>query len=345
MDIEAHEFGITSSGLTAHLYAIQNRHGMRAVVTDYGAILVSLLVSCHDESTRDVVLGYDTLSAYEAGGFLGATVGRHANRISGAAFTLDGIAYHLTDNDSGCNLHSDFRSGFHKQLWNAERLPDGIRFFRRSPDGESGFPGNLDINVIYTLDDENGLHIRYDGISDRKTLINLTNHSFFNLDGHNSGSVLNHRVTLFSDAFLEITPGRLPTGRILSVESTPMDFRRGMTIGEKIDSNWDQLIFARGYDHCFITDATIGHPRKIALVEAADSSLSMEVSTDLPGVQLYTANFLPVQAGKSGAQYGPRCALCLETEYYPDSIHFPDFPQCVFGPEDQYRGETIYRFL
>ena len=345
MLIEQTDFGLTRSGEHASLFSIRNSRGMCAVVTNYGAILVRLLVPCPDGVARDVVTGYDTLPGYEAGGFFGATVGRHANRISGAAFTLDGVEYSLADNDNGCNLHSDFKIGFHKQLWNTELLPDGVRFFRTSPDGEAGFPGNLEISVIYTLDDENGLHIRYEGVSDRKTLINLTNHSFFNLSGHDAGSVLDHRVTLDCDRFLEISAGRLPTGRILPVDGTAMDFRSGRRVGDAIDTDWDQLRFAAGYDHCFVTGANPGNLKRIALVEDPRSGCRMEVSTDLPGVQFYTANFLSSQAGKQGAHYGPRFALCLETEYFPDSIHFPDFPQCIFDAGETYQAEAVYRFL
>ena len=345
MLIEQTDFGLTRSGEHASLFSIRNSRGMCAVVTNYGAILVRLLVPCPDGVARDVVTGYDTLPGYEAGGFFGATVGRHANRISGAAFTLDGVEYSLADNDNGCNLHSDFKTGFHKQLWNTELLPDGVRFFRTSPAGEAGFPGNLEISVFYTLDDENGLHIRYEGVSDRKTLINLTNHSFFNLSGHDAGSVLDHQVTLDCDRFLEISAGRLPTGRILPVGGTAMDFRSGRRVGDAIDTDWDQLRFAAGYDHCFVTGASLGNLKRIALVEDPQRGCRMEVSTDLPGVQFYTANFLPSQAGKQGAHYGPRCALCLETEYFPDSIHFPDFPQCIFDAGEIYQAETVYRFL
>ena len=345
MLIEQTDFGLTRSGEHASLFSIRNSRGMCAVVTNYGAILVRLLVPCPDGVARDVVTGYDTLPGYEAGGFFGATVGRHANRISGAAFTLDGVEYSLADNDNGCNLHSDFKTGFHKQLWNTELLPDGVRFFRTSPAGEAGFPGNLEISVFYTLDDENGLHIRYEGVSDRKTLINLTNHSFFNLSGHDAGSVLDHQVTLDCDRFLEISAGRLPTGRILPVDGTAMDFRSGRRVGDAIDTDWGQLRYAAGYDHCFVTGANPGNLKRIALVEDPRSGCRMEVSTDLPGVQFYTANFLSSQAGKQGAHYGPRCALCLETEYFPDSIHFPDFPQCIFDAGEIYRAETVYRFL
>ena len=342
--MEQTPFGRTRSGGEAFLYTIENDRGMRAVVTNYGAILVSLFVPCADGVTRDVVLGYDTLAEYEAGGFFGATVGRNANRISGAAFTLDGQRYALSDNDGGCNLHSDFRLGFHKQLWEAETLPNGVRFSRLSPDGECGFPGNLHICVSYLLENDNRLRILYEGVSDRKTIINLTNHSFFHLAGHDAGSVLDEKLTLRCDHFLELKEGRLPTGRILPVDGTPMDFRHGRRIGERIDTPWDQLRFADGYDHCFVTGAEPGALREIASVEDDRAGLRMEVLTDLPGVQVYTSNFLPRQRGKGGAVYGRRCALCLETEYWPDSIHFPAFPQPVFAPFEPYRAETVYRF-
>ena len=344
MRIKTDSFGVTASGESAHLYSIENQRGLCAVVTDYGAILKELHVPCPDGLTRDVVLGYDTLAEYEAGGFFGATVGRHANRIAGAAFTLDGIDYHLADNDGGANLHTDFKIGFHKQLWDATLLPNGVRFSRLSPDGEAGFPGNLRVSVSYTLDGDNALHILYEGVSDRKTLINLTNHSFFNLAGHDAGSVLGERLTQTCDRFLEITPGRLPTGNTLPVDGTPMDFRAGKTVGQDIDAEDPQLLNARGYDHCFATGATCGEPKEIALVEDEVTGLRMQVETDLPGVQFYTANFLPVQKGKGGASYGPRCALCLETEHFPDSIHHPAFPQCIYAPGELYRAETVYRF-
>ena len=344
MLIQEDSFGCTQTGSPAHLFSIQNHSGMTAILSDYGAILVRLLVPCSD-GLQDVVLGYDTLREYENGGFFGATVGRHANRIAGAAFTLDGVEYRLCANDLGNNLHTDFRFGFHKQLWQTELLQDGVRFYRTSPDGEAGFPGNLDISVFYTLDEANGLHIRYEGITDRKTLVNLTNHSFFNLNGHDNGRILNHETWLFSDSFLEIDKERLPTGMILPVEGTAMDFRRGKPIYADFDLDLEQIRFARGYDHCYVTDAAIGELKKIALFRSPDTGIGMEVSTDLPGFQFYTANFLPVQNGKGDAVYGPQSGFCVETQYFPDSIHFPSFPQCVFGPGEAYRAETVYRFL
>lgn len=336
-------FGRTAAGEEAFLYKITNSRGMTALVSDYGALLVQLLFTGRDGRVRDLVLGYDTLREYEAGGFFGATVGRHANRISGAAFTLDGVSYSLADNDRGCNLHSDFRTGFHKQLWKAQPLPDGVRLYRLSPDGECGFPGNLRVSVTYLLRDDNSLHILYEGVSDQKTLINLTNHSFFNLAGHDAGSILEEKLTLNCASFVEIREGKLPTGRILPVENTPLDFRQGRLIGEMIDDDWDQLRFASGYDHCLVTSAQ-GELKHIATVEDSRSNCRMDVLTDLPGVQLYTANALPTQRGKNQARYGPRCALCLETEFYPDSLRFPSFPQPVFSAGEVYRAETVYAF-
>lgn len=343
MPVTTRFFGRTAAGEEAFLYEITNRSGMKAILSNYGAILVQLLFTGQDGTVRDLVLGYDTLPEYEAGGFFGATVGRHANRISDAVFTLDGVRYTLVDNDRGCNLHSDFRTGFHKQLWEAQVLPDGVRFSRLSPDGECGFPGNLRISVTYLLRDDNSLHILYEGVSDRKTLINLTNHSFFNLAGHDAGSILEEKLSLFCSSFVEIREGKLPTGRILPVDQTPLDFRQGRRIGEEIDADWDQLHFGFGYDHCLVTGAQ-GELKLVASVEDFQSNCRMDVLTDLPGVQFYTANALPKQWGKGQAFYEPRCALCLETGYYPDSLRFPDFPQPVFSPGEVYRAETVYRF-
>lgn len=344
MPVSVQAFGRTREGKPASLYTITNANGMSAVVSDYGAILVRLLVPCPDGVTRDLVLGYDTLEEYERGGFFGATVGRNANRIAGAAFTLDGVEYPLSDNDGGCNLHTDFKVGFHKQLWNAELLPDGVRFSRLSPDGEGGFPGNLQIAVSYTLLPDNSLVLRYEGVSDRKTLINLTNHSFFHLAGHDAGSVEDEVLTLFADRFVEIGPGKLPTGRILPVSGTPLDFRRPKRIGQDIDRDWEQLRLGWGYDHCYCLDTTPGTPSLAARVEEPRTGLILEMLTDQPGVQFYTANALKPQLGKGGAAYGRRCALCLEAGLYPDGIHHPTFPQPVFAAGEPYRAVTIYRF-
>ena len=318
---------------------------MSAVVSDYGAILVSLYVPCSDGSVRDVVLGYDTLAEYERGGFFGATVGRHANRISGAAFSLEGVGYRLADNDNGCNLHSDFRLGFHKQLWDAEILPDGVRFSRLSPDGECGFPGNLNISVTYTLDQDHGLHICYEGVSDQTTLINLTNHSFFNLSGHDTGSVLRHNVQLLCSRFLEIREGRLPTGRILPVEGTPFDFTTMHAVGDQIDADDEQTRNGAGYDHCFVLNkCQPGELSYAAKIFDPHTGRTMEVYTTEPGVQVYTDNWATGYPGQHGATFPRRSSICFEAQHFPDSPNRPFFPGVVLAPGEEYTQTTIYKF-
>lgn len=344
MQIKKTSFGITASGQEANLYTITADDGMTAVVSDFGAVLVSLLVPDGSGSTRDVVWGYDELSSYEQPGFFGATVGRNSNRIAGAKFTLDDTEYHLNKNDgNNNNLHSDFYKGFHKQLWKTKLLPDGVVFSRLSPDGECGFSGNVLVNASYRLLPEHALEIHYEAVSDKKTIINMTNHSFFNLAGHDAGSILDHQLWLDSDYFTELNNNRVPTGRLMSVDNTPMDFRTPKQIGKDINCDYDQLHLSNGYDHNWVLDTQPGIPRLIARVE--HSGLTMEVLTDLPGVQFYTANSNRPQIGKNGAAYDRRGALCLETQYFPDNIHHPNFAQSVFEAGETYRATTIYRFL
>lgn len=343
MQIKKIPFGITSSGQNANLYTLSSDDGMTAVVTDFGAILVSLFVPDGTGHVRDVVWGYDSLSDYERPGFFGATVGRNANRIAGATFSLDGIKYNLIKNNDDNNLHSDFFTGFHKQLWNAEIIADGILFSRISPDGECGFPGNVQVQASYRLLPDHALEIRYKAVSDKKTIINMTNHSFFNLAGHDAGSVLDHKLWLDSSHFTELNSNRTPTGRLLPVNGTPMDFQIPKKIGQDIESDYEQLHISDGYDHNWALNTKHGEPKLIARVEHS-SGLAMEVLTDLPGVQFYTANPIKNQIGKGGAHYDRRGALCLETQYFPDNIHHPHFAQSVFDAGEPYEATTIYRF-
>jgi len=343
MNIKKTPFGITASGQEASLYAITADDGMSAVVSDFGAVLVSLHVPDGLGSTRDVVWGYDELSSYERPGFFGATVGRNANRIACASFSLDDIEYHLIKNEGENNLHSDFNLGFHKQMWEAEILSDGVVFSRLSPDGECGFPGNVHVRASYRLLPDHALEIHYEAVTDKKTILNMTNHSFFNLAGHDAGSVLDHHLWLDSSYFTELNENKVPTGRILPVDNTPMDFRNSKPVGKDINCDHDQLHISNGYDHNWILNTQIGHPRLIARVEH-NSGLAMEVLTDLPGVQFYTANSNRPQIGKGGSIYDRRGALCLETQYSPDNIHHPHFGQSVFDPGETYQATTIYRF-
>ncbi|MCD8241634.1 MAG: galactose mutarotase [Lachnospiraceae bacterium] len=346
MSITRKSFGVTKDGKEASLYTLCGEKGLEATVTDFGAILVSLVVPEHKGGCRDVVLGYDTLKEYEeSGGCLGSTVGRHANRIGGAKFSLDGVEYHLVVNDKENNLHTDKKHGFHKVMWKGspDEAATAVKFTYLSPDGENGFPGNLTMSVTYSLL-EDGIQIDYDGVSDKKTVINVTNHSYFNLGGHDSGSIEDERLTLKASGFTEIYPGAIPTGRILPVEGTPMDFRTARRIGDDVDADWEQLKLVGGYDHNWVLDTEFGRVEKFAQLEDDRSRLTMDANTDLPGVQVYTANGLSDRNGKGGARYARREAVCLETQYFPNSVNIPSFRQPVFDAGQHCRTTTVYRF-
>ena len=255
MGVSKTDFGVTRDGRKASLYTIINKNGMEAVISDFGAILVKLIVPNKDGEKADVVLGFDHLEQYEENpNFFGSTVGRSANRIGGAAFQIDGVTYHLTANENENNLHSDFYHGFHKVLWNADMKDreNAVVFSYNSPDGENGFPGNLKISVTYTLKNDNSLQISYDGISDKKTIINMTNHSYFNLAGHDAGSICDEKMMIDADAFTELGQGSICTGKVIPVEGTPMDFRTARRVGDHIDDAWPQLTLAGGYDHNWV---------------------------------------------------------------------------------------------
>lgn len=347
MSISKKEFGVTKDKRQAYLYTIRKENGMEASVTDYGAVLVKLLVPDKTGTKTDLVLGFDRLEDYEDNScFFGATIGRSANRIGGASFQIDGIRYELPANENGNNLHTDIDHGFHKVMWQAELLEeeDAVRFSYISPDGENGFPGTLRISVTYTLLSDTGLQITYDGVSDRKTLINVTNHSYFNLGGHDAGSITDEKMMICADGFTEIGAGSIPTGRVLPVEGTPMDFRTPRRIGDRIDEDYEQLALGQGYDHNWALNTAFGRVEKIAQVEDEAAGRIMEVWSDLPGVQFYAGNCITPQTGKGGARYGRRCALCLETQYFPDSINTPEFIQPVFEAGQPYHTTTIYKF-
>lgn len=347
MSIIKKEFGLTKDGKQAYLYTMQNENGMEAAVTDFGAILVSLIVPDAKGEKKDLVLGYDRLEDYEENGcYFGSTIGRNANRIGGAVFTLDGTEYRLADNENGNNLHTDYHHGFHKVMWKAEmdEAANAVKFSYVSPDGENGFPGTLTVSVTYTLLKDNGIQITYDGVSDKKTTINMTNHSYFNLGGHDAGSICDEKMTIYASGFTEIVPGAIPTGRIIPVEGTPMDFRQPKRIGDEIDTDWDQLTMVQGYDHNWALDTAFGTVEKIAQVEDEKAGRTMEVYSDLPGVQFYAGNCITPQTGKGGVHYEKRCALCLETQYFPNSINLPEFRQPVFEAGQPYHTTTIYKF-
>lgn len=348
MGIAKKEFGITKDGKQTYLYTLRNANGMEAVVTDFGAILVNLFVPNKDGKVDDIVLGYDTLAEYEVNDcFFGATIGRNANRIAGAKFSLDGQTYHLVENENGNNLHSEHDKGFHKVVWNTEldEAVNTVKFSYLSPDGENGFPGNVQISVSYTLSEDNALSLTYDGVSDKKTTLNLTNHTYFNLGGHAAGSICDEKMTIVASRYTEILPGAIPTGKLPSVEGTPMDFRTPRRIGDEIDKDWEQLTLVQGYDHNWALDTTFGKVEKIVELQDEKAGRIMEVYTDLPGVQFYAGNVITNHTGKSGVIYDKRHALCLETQYFPNSINEPVFRQPIFEAGQPYHTVTIYKFV
>ena len=339
------QFGTTENGRKARLYTMKNDAGTTVSVTDYGAALVNVIVKGQDGIPLDVVLGYDDAAGYERGGAsIGATVGRSANRIGGAQIEIGGKTYSLGKNDNGNNLHSgpDY---YNKRLWEvAENGDDHVTFLLHSPDGDQGYPGALDMYVTYSLDEDNMLMIHYEAAPDQDTVINMTNHSYFNLNGHDSGSVLDHTVMLAADAFTPADEESIPTGEIRPVEGTPMDFRTAKKLGEEIGADYEPLRFGGGYDHNWVLKNENGFD-KVAEVTADRSGIRMEVWTDLPGVQMYTANFLDNEPGKDGAVYESRSAVCLETQYYPDAIHHDNFPGPVCRRGEKYDTRTAYRFV
>lgn len=338
-------FGITKDGQEIYLYTLENRTGMKAVVMNYGANLVQLWVPDKTGKMADVVLGYDQAEQYfENGCCFGATIGPNANRIANACFTLDGGTYPLKANDGKNNLHSDADEGYHKQLWDAETTEDSVVFIMKMEDGKLGFPGNKRNTVTYTLTENNELKIHYTVTTDKKTIVNLTNHTYFNLSGEGNGNVLNHKLKMYSSAYTPVVKGAIPTGEIAVVEGTPMDFREFKTVGKEIDADFEQLILVGGYDHNWVIDNWNNTLQLFAEVEDEKSGRKMYAYTDLPGFQFYAGNFIGGEKGKNGHIYKERSGLCLETQFYPNTANEPSFPSAVFGPEKPYESTTVYRF-
>ncbi|MDR2044128.1 MAG: galactose mutarotase [Clostridium sp.] len=354
---EQRSFGKTRDGREATLYTLRNSKGMKADVTDYGAILVNLSVPGKDGQTQDVVLGFDKAEDYFRNpSFFGATIAPSANRIAGAKFVIDGKVYRLDVNDGVNNLHSHVEKGYHKRLWTAETAPDSVTFSLEDEDGSMGFPGNKKFQVTYSLDEENALTLTCHARSDKKTLINPTNHTYFNLDGHKGGqkafeegssgaSIEDHELCLVASHYTPVVEGAIPTGEIAPVAGTPMDFMKPKRIGLEIEENFEQLKLTGGYDHNWVIDGYDGTLRHCATLKAPKSGRKMEVYTTLPGIQFYAGNAIASQPGKDGAVYQARSGLCLETQFYPNSINQPGFPSCVFGAGEDYDSVTVYKFL
>lgn len=346
MSVKTEPFGILRDGRSAKLYTIENKKGMQAVLTDFGAILVRLFVPDKEGKLVDVVLGYDELEKYEDNfDMLGATVGRNVNRIEKGRFRIDDVEYQLDINENDNNIHSSMDKGFHKVLWNAEIISDdSVSFSYHSPDMENGFPGNLDISLTYTLTDTGSFILSYYGVSDRKTLVNITNHSYFNLSGYESGNILDTIVWINAGCFTPVDKGHIPTGEIRSVENTPMDFREPKAIGKDLTEEDEQLSFVYGYDHNFILNGAGRGLCKAATAESPKTGIHMTVYTDLPGLQFYGGNTTRDIIGKKGVLITKNSGFCMESHYYPNSINIPSFPQPVLEKGALYKTTTIYQF-
>lgn len=349
MKITQQAFGKTKQGEDTTLYTITNGKGMKVSFTDYGANIVSIIVPDAKGKLADVALGFENIAGYEENtpGF-GSFIGRHANRIGGAKFELNGKVYELDKNNGNNNLHGGFK-GYNKFMYEAavyeEEDITSIEFTRLSPHMEQGFPGNLDVSVTYSLTEANEIIIEYLAISDRDTIVNLTNHNYFNLAGHNAGSVLDHKVWIKANQFTPTTNDLIPTGELWDVTDTPMDFRTLKRVGQDIDADYEPLKIAGGYDHNYVLDINGSEVEKVAELVDEKSGRRMEVFTDLPGLQLYSGNMLqPVNHSKSGAVYQKQDGICFETQYYPNSCNIKAFPSCVLKAGKEFDSVTIYKF-
>lgn len=339
------DFGKTRTGEAVHIYTLTNRHGVEARITNFGAIVVSLKTPDRKGVLADIVLGHDTLESYVTNNspHFGAVVGRYGNRIGKARFQLGGVEYTLAKNNGENSLHGGTR-GFDKVVWTPRELPDGrLELTYLSKDGEEGYPGNLRSTVMYTLTDDNDLKIDYAASTDKDTVLNLTNHSYFNLRG--AGDILSHRVTLNADRYTPVDAGLIPTGELRAVAGTPFDFRQPTAIGARIDQNDEQLKIGKGYDHNWVLNRDGAGLKLAARVEETSSGRVLEVHTTEPGVQFYTGNFLDGSIkGKGGKVYGHRYGFCLETQHFPDSPNKPKFPSTVLRPGQQFQSSTVFRF-
>lgn len=344
--ISVEPFGKMKDGTPVSLYTMTNGKGVTMKVMNYGGIIVSLMVPSKDEKGVDVILGYDSLAAYEKNNpFFGALVGRYGNRIAKAKFTLDGKEYSLVKNNNGNHLHGGTK-GFDKVFWNIEEIPAkngvALKLSYLSKDMEEGYPGNLQTEVTYTLTDDNTVKFDYKATTDKKTIVNLTQHTYFNLNGGKS-DILSHEIALNADRFVAIDETLIPTGELKEVANTPFDFRTPVPIGARINAKDQQIEFGKGYDHTWVINGE--GLKQTAVVYDSTSGIEMKVYTTEPGVQFYTGNFLNGSlTGKNNIVYAQRTGFCLETQHFPDSPNKSEFPTVVLNPGETYSSQTIYSF-
>jgi aldose 1-epimerase len=342
------EFGQTKDGEKVMLYTLSNQNRMKMGVINLGATIVTLEVLGKHGTLRDVVLGYDNIEDYQKNAcYFGAVIGRNANRIKEARVVLDGITYELEQNDYENNLHSGLM-GMHQKVWQTdfdENQQNQITFTCHSKDKEQGFPGNLTAKVTYKLTDNNELTIQYEAVTDKTTIANLTNHTYFNLNGHNNGDIKHHRMEIATDEYTPVADNQaIPTGIIAKTTETPMDFSVAKPIGQDIEAPFEQLCYTGGYDHNYALKAD-GTLKLAAKVWADQSDLLMEVYTDCVGVQFYSGNSIPTHLGKDGAHYKKHSGFCLETQYYPNAANEKNFVTPILAAGETYRSQTNYKFI
>lgn len=334
-------------GKQTALYVLKNKNGAEACVTNYGGRLVSVMVPDKTGKMTDVVLGYDKIADYLASdGNFGALIGRYGNRIAQGKFSLDSVDYELPHNDNGHCLHGGPK-GYHAQMWDAKQVNDqAVELTYLSKDGEAGFPGNLNIKVTYTLTDDNAVDIQYEAMTDKATVVNLTNHSYFNLSGVPGSQIVDQVIMINADTYTPVDSLLIPTAAFDSVQSTPLNLLTPVAIGAHIDEPFDQLVKGRGYDHNWVLNSKGDINVLAARAFSPASGIALEVYTNEPGIQFYTGNFMSGQdKGKQGVTYPHRGAFCLETQHYPDTPNQPGFPSVVLRPGEKYMSECIYKFV
>lgn len=339
-------FQKTIDGKPVDLYVLKNKNGMEAAITNYGGRLVSLLVPDKNGKLTDVVAGFDSVGSYQTSTepYFGATIGRYGNRIAKGKFSLDGKQYTLFTNNGVNTLHGG-KKGYQYVVWDAKKINDQtLELTYLSKDMEEGFPGNLKIKVTYSLTDDNGMKVSYEATTDKNTIVNLTNHAFFNLNGQASGSILGHLVQIDADKYTPIDSTFIPTGKLEPVAGTPFDFRKAESIGARINADNEQLKNGKGYDHNFVLNAH-DMSKPVATIKGEKSGITMEVYTDQPGLQFYSGNFMQSKnAMKGGKKDDFRTAFALETQHFPDSPNEPSFPSTVLKQGQTYKTVSIYKF-
>ena len=345
--VQQKDFG-TRDGRSIILYTLTNSHGVEVRAMNYGGIILSLRVPDRKGQLADIVLGHEKADGYMPNPpYLGAIVGRYANRIANGTFTLDGKTYTLPKNDGPNTLHGGLTRTFDKVVWEGEALKgkNAVSFSYLSKDGEEGFPGNLKVKVTYTLTDSNELHIDYDATTDKATPINVSQHSYFNLKGEGNGDILDHEIMINADKFTPVDKNLIPTGELRAVKGTPFDFTTSTKIGARIEDQYEQMVLGHGYDHNFVLNRKGAGLSLAARVYEPTTGRVLEVSTTQPAVQFYTGNFLDGSVtGKEGHVYKRRYGFCLETQHYPDSPNHPDFPSAVLKPGEKFHQTTVFKF-